>query len=69
MNRTECEAKIMEKFEEINEIYKQYNPNGNYLTGVIVDNCISFWNTYYDADKDTPINYWVNLNKEDNEDE
>ena len=69
MNRTECEAKILEKLEEIVEIYKQYNPNGTYLTGALVDNCISFWNRYYDEDKDTPINIWKRLDKEDNEDE
>lgn len=69
MNRTECEAKIMEKLEEINEIYKQYNPNGTYLTGAVVDNCISFWNRYYNEDKDTPINIWKSLKKEDNKNE
>lgn len=75
-----CEQKILDKMKEIREIYKEYNPDGRYLTLSIIDDSISFWNSYRVAhidedgvyheasgdDVDTPIDCYVNI-KEDEE--
>ena len=48
MRRDVCESKIMYHLEEIFNIYKEYNPDGDYLTMSIVGNSISFNNNYWD---------------------
>jgi len=75
-----CEQKILDKMKEIHEIYKEYNPEGRYLTLSIVDDSIMFWNSYHVAytdtngihheaggdDVNTPIDCYVHI-KEDEE--
>ena len=54
MNRKECEAKILEKLEEIREIAKKYDKgNDLYLTATIFDNNLFFNNAFWETD--TPI--------------
>jgi hypothetical protein len=36
MTRSECEAKIKDLFNQIVDVYKEYNPDGEYLDVCIV---------------------------------
>ena len=66
MTREFCEDLILEKLKEIWTIYKQYNPNGKYLTlNVLVDEdgeYFAFNNSCYrdGGDENIPINFWIN---------
>jgi hypothetical protein len=57
MNREECEKLITEKLLEIRKIYKEYNPNGDYLTAHITNNHVDFNNEYWEGgnDEEKPI--------------
>ena len=57
MTNTECEKAIAEKLKEIRKIYKDAYPEGNYLTLCICENSMWVNNSYYDADKDFPIEW------------
>ena len=63
MDRTECEKLIYEKVEEIREIYRQYNPTGEYLSIQINDdeneNYTQFNNRQWKdgEDENKPIDY------------
>lgn len=63
MTRTECEATILRKMIEIEEIYKEYNPNGNYLTMCILDGHYSVRNDSRKEDKDHPLDAWYRPNE------
>lgn len=49
--RKSCEKQIQEKMEEIWEIYKAYNPRGQYLTMDIIS---------YDRADHEDVHYYVN---------
>ena len=53
MERTECEAKILEKLREIVEIYHGYNPEGHYLTLCYDSSDGEEWTHFNNA-------YWAN---------
>lgn len=55
MSRKECEDIIIGMMQLIRDVYRAYNPDGNYLSLSITEN-ISVNNSYYDVDKDKPIN-------------
>lgn len=63
MKREKCEKLILEKLKEINDIYLEYNPKGEYLNlSIIVEknkSYLSFNNQYYEEDKKNPIDVWV----------
>lgn len=40
MDRRECEKLIYKKLEEIREIYRQYNPDGTYISIQINDDAV-----------------------------
>lgn len=65
MTRDECELAITERFKEIVEIYKAYNPDGRYLTMFFMDGHISFNNEDWDADKENPIYYCEDIFEEE----
>lgn len=77
MTRAECETKILEKMKEIWNIYREYNPEGNYFTAYVINHphpseelFISFNNSHYEEDNidaERPLNY--DSYREDNEDE
>ena len=48
MTREVCEELIVAKIKEIAEIYREYNPDGTYLTMSIFDGRITVNNSYYD---------------------
>lgn len=58
MTRTECEAAILRKMIEINEIQKEYNPTCNYLHMSILDGHYSVNNDSHHEDKEHPLNAW-----------
>lgn len=58
MTRTECEASILRKMIEIEKIYKEYNPSGNYLTMSVFDGHYSVNNDYNANDIECPLYAW-----------
>ena len=54
MTREECERKIFEKMLEIVDIYKEYNPEGEYLTLCMLNDDLFANNRYYD---DSSVDY------------
>ena len=58
MDRTECEAKLESLMRKAWEVYKQYNPEGTYLTMDIIDGKVSANNAYFAEDKEKPIQIW-----------
>lgn len=63
-SRDECERKLLALMREAVAIYHQYNPDGNYLTLTLVNGVISGNNSYFDNDRERPVNFWA---KEDTE--
>lgn len=60
LTRQETEDSIHELMQRIYEVYKQYNPNGSYLSLTINHKYMSMNNVYYGNDIDHPINAsWV----------
>ena len=59
MTREHAEQAIFAKMQEIAEISREYNPNGNYLALVVYPqtNYISFNNSYWNADAELPIDF------------
>lgn len=63
MTKEQCEMMIIEKMEEIEEIYKQYNPNADYLNLIIRKDVLRFNNSYWVTideigdDVEYPLNY------------
>ena len=59
MDREECENMLLEKCRELNKIYHQYNPDGEYLYVAIISNYITVDNDYQNKDKNRPISKWI----------
>lgn len=63
MTKEECEKIMAEKFKEIVEVYKQYNPEGSYLDltySVNKDGKFMYIrNAYFDSDTDHPIDRFI----------
>lgn len=64
MDRSECEAKILEKAKEIEQIIMEYNPNNKYFVLFITDDALNFNNDYWEDEKegkgsgyDAPIDF------------
>lgn len=65
MTREQAEKKIRDKFVEILKIYKEYEPEGDYLTISYCEDCISFIsfnNRYWEGEK--KIDYFESFEKE-----
>lgn len=65
MNRLECEAKILEKAKEIEQLIMEYNPNNKYFVLFITDEALNFNNDYWKDEKegkgsgyDAPIDFY-----------
>ena len=58
MDRSECEELLVRKVLEIRRIYKEYNPDGDYLTMHVSNTAISINNSHWIGGKDAgrPIN-------------
>lgn len=76
--RLEIERKMCEKLQELYKLYKDYNPQGDYLHIVFLEGDLSFNNDYSDSDVNIPVyagttngefwsdaNYLYPLTKED----
>ena len=66
MDRTECEAKLEALLREAWEVYKQYNPEGEYLTMSVSKGRLSANNAYWaeDAEKKVSIFGYVEETEE-----
>ena len=65
MSRGECEQAIREKLIEIRDIYKQYNPDGDYLELCLMNGNISFFNEHWDKDSDNRIAFFEEGEKDE----
>ena len=63
LKRNECEEQILELLEEIKQVYRRYNPDGEYLTMVISGTHISANNAYWEKDSKRPLEFYVNDGK------
>lgn len=66
LSREQCENRLTELWLEIWEIYKQYNPNGTYLTACVsIQEGTTFatmWNAHYhtmSSDAIHPVNIFT----------
>ena len=66
MTKEVVEMKMVDKVKELIEIYKEYNPNGDYLSiGIFIKSGhININNTYWDEDVDAPVNVCINEENE-----
>ena len=66
--RYECEEKLLKKMEELYKIYKEYNPDGDYLGFTISDHYVMCNNKYWGKDANRPVHFIVNIDREENKD-
>lgn len=60
LSRKACEAGILKLIMEIQQLYKRYNPNGDYLTISIHNDIINCNNAYWEEnDKERPLDFYV----------
>lgn len=59
LTRKVCERMILRCCKYILKIYKEYNPNGNYLGIAIFNDSISVNNAHWEgADKERPLDFY-----------
>ena len=60
MKREECEKQIIDLMTQIRDVYKEYNPDGEYLSLAVMDNNLMANNMCYTDDADHPLDiYYV----------
>lgn len=64
MTKEECEKKLVNKIKEMWDIYKEYNPEGDFINVYISNGILTINNRYYGADGNKPIDYWDHLAEE-----
>lgn len=59
LTREQCENKILKHLKAIQQLYRRYNPDGEYLALGINGNHISANNAYWeDTDKERPLDFF-----------
>lgn len=53
--RVDAEKMLIKMAAKLYDAYKEYNPNGDYLSFYITKNSISIHNTYWSSDFEHPI--------------
>lgn len=62
MTRKECERKLAAQIQELWKTYREYNPDGKYLSvACIGDDYRDCNNQYFSDDEDKPINFHGSL--------
>lgn len=64
MNKEECEKKLVNKIKEMWDIYKEYNPEGDFINVCISNENLIINNKYFGEDGNKPIDYYENLAEE-----
>ena len=60
MDREECKKKIIDLMIQIHDVYKKYNPGGDYLSLAIMGDTLIANNMAYGDDADHPLEiYYV----------
>lgn len=67
MTRKTAERKMVNKVKELIDIYKKYNPNGDYLAvGIFIkQGSVHINNSHWDEDIDAPIDINVQMSQND----
>ena len=65
MNRLECEKKVEALIREAYETYKQYNPDGDFFSIGIIEGHAAVFNSWFDQDKERPINFWFRVDEKE----
>lgn len=55
MKREECEKQIRDLMIQIHDVYREYNPSGNYLAMFIKGDDLMVNNSYWAEDADRPL--------------
>lgn len=55
MEREECQKQIRELMIQIRDVYRKYNPDGNYLAMFIEGDHLMVNNAYWEDDIDRPL--------------
>ena len=55
MKREECEKQIKDLMIKIRNVYKEYNPDGEYLSLAIMGDTLMAYNMAYADDADHPV--------------
>lgn len=61
MNKEECEKKLVNKIKEMWDIYKEYNPEGDFINVCISEENLIINNKYFGNDGNKPIDYFGQL--------
>ena len=55
MKRKECQKQIIDLMIQIRDVYRKYNPDGNYLAMFIKGDDLIMNNSYWEDDIDRPL--------------
>lgn len=61
MKREECEKQIIDLMIQIRDVYKEYNPDGEYLTLTIMGDTLMAYNMAYADDADHPVDIYDDI--------
>lgn len=61
MKREECEKQIKDLMIKIRNVYKEYNPDGEYLSLAIMDNTLMANNMCFTDDADHPVDIYYEI--------
>ena len=61
MKRKECEKKIIDLMIQIRDVYRKYDPDGEYLSLAIMDNTLMANNLCYTDDADHPVDIYYEI--------
>lgn len=63
MKREECEKQITDLMIQIRDVYKKYNPDGNYIGMFILEDTVHAYNAYCSNkdDADHPLDMYYDI--------
>lgn len=65
MTREECEKQIRDLMIQIRDVYREYNPSGNYLAMCIRGEDLMMNNSYWSKDADRPLDKFYVIEPKD----
>lgn len=59
LTRKQCEDAILKRMIEIQQLYKRYHPNGDYLSIAIHNDIMYANNAHWEKDKEHPLDFYL----------